>query len=265
MSTLDIIKKYKLSTRKQFGQNFLVDSFLLNKIVSVAGNIEGNNILEIGPGPGGLTQAILNKNPKKLVSVEIDKNLYEIVKKEFSDYSNFEIINKDALKINEADYLNDKIDVIANLPYNVGTTLLIKWIENLGLFNSFTLLLQKEVVDRIVAVSGTKDYGRLSVIIQALCIVKKAFDVKPTFFIPPPKVMSSVVHIVPKPNWQSINIKKLSQITFTLFNSRRKKIKKALESLINSGLLSEKALEIVDVNKRAEDLNVNEFIKLSNI
>lgn len=263
MKILEIIKKYNLSTKKKFGQNFLVDELLLDKIVSVAGDVKNTNVLEIGPGPGGLTFSILKQEPKKLVSIEIDKDCFNILKTEFSQYNNFEVINQDALKINEKSFFdNEKINVIANLPYNVGTTLLIKWLSNLEIFKSFTLLLQKEVVDRIVAEPCTKDYGRLTVLVQALCNVKKGFDIKPTSFIPAPKVMSSVVNITPKINIQNIDIKKLSEITFVLFNQRRKMIKKPVQDLIKNHKLDSKVLDFIDLNKRAEELSVQDFIKV---
>lgn len=265
MKTLEVIKKYNLSTKKKFGQNFLVDELLLDKIVNVAGDIENKNVLEIGPGPGGLTNSILKKNPKKLISIEIDRDLFRILETEFSNYNNFKVINEDALRVIEEDYFSGDINVVANLPYNVGTTLLIKWISNIKIFSSFTLLLQKEVVDRIIAKPSTKDYGRLSVIVQALCFVKKAFDVKPTSFIPPPKVMSSVVHIIPKENDVNINIKKLSTITLALFNQRRKKINKALENLINNNIISKEAFNLVDPNSRAEEVSVEQYIELSRL
>ena len=260
---INIIKKYELSTKKKFGQNFLVDSRLLDKIVSVAGDISNKNVLEIGPGPGGLTFSILKKSPKKLVSIEIDERFIDILKNELKNYNNFNVVNADALNINEYDFFDGKINVIANLPYNVGTTLLIKWMNNIKNFESFTLLLQKEVVDRIVAVPMTKDYGRLSIVIQSLCDVKKMFDIKPTSFIPPPKVMSSVVYIVPKKD-VNINIKKLSKITQCLFNNRRKKIKKTIELLLNDNIISQSSVNNIDLNKRAEELTVNDFINLSN-
>lgn len=266
MKVIEIIKKYSLSTKKKFGQNFLVDELLLDKIVNVAGNIRNTNVIEVGPGPGGLTFSILKQNPKKLVSVEIDKDCFNILKNEFSSYENFEVINEDALKINEEEYFNnnEKINVIANLPYNIGTVLLLKWLNNLKIFNSFTLLLQKEVVDRIVANPCNKDYGRLSVVVQALCDAKKVFDIKPTSFIPSPKVMSSVVHIIPKNDVQNINIQKLSNITFALFNQRRKIIKNTVQKLIKVQKLNEEVLNFIDLNKRAEELTVDEFIKIYN-
>lgn len=265
MDILDIIKKYNLLTKKKFGQNFLVNKELLDKIVNVAGNIENSNILEIGPGPGGLTYSILEKNPKKLLSIEIDSDCFNILKNEFSNYKNFEVINTDALKINEKDFFNsEKVDVIANLPYNIGTALLIKWLSNLSMFNSFTLLLQKEVVDRIVANPCCKDYGRLSIIVQTFCEVKKAFDIKPTAFLPPPKVMSSVIHIVPKKEIIDVDFNKLSKITFLLFNQRRKKIRKVIQSLVENKKLDKIILKSINLDKRAEELSVTEFIFISN-
>ena len=255
MKIINIIKKYNLFTKKKFGQNFLVDELLLDKIVSCGGDVENKNVLEIGCGPGGLTYSILKQKPKQLVSVEIDKDCYDIVSAEFKDFNNFKVINEDALKIDESLLFSEKTKVIANLPYNVGTTLLIKWVNNLSLFEDFTLLLQKEVVDRIIAKPQTKDYGRLSILLQLLCDVKKCFDISPNNFIPAPKVMSSVIYIKP-------NIKKLSKITLLLFNQRRKKIKKIIEILIKNNELDEMVLEFLDLNKRPEEILVEEFLKI---
>ena len=260
---MEIIKKYNLITKKKFGQNFLTSENILDKIVAVAGNIENKNILEIGPGPGGLTTSILKQKPKKIISVEIDNDLFEILKVEFDKYNNFEVISEDALKINESKYFDNNINVIANLPYNVGTNLLLKWLNNIQLFESFTLLLQKEVVERIVAKPCTKDYGRLSIITQALCDAKKMFDIKPESFIPPPKVMSSVVYIKPKQNIENINIKKLGIITQTLFSQRRKKIKNAINLLLKQNIINSNSIIDIDLDKRAEELSVDEYINLS--
>jgi 16S rRNA (adenine1518-N6/adenine1519-N6)-dimethyltransferase len=265
MNIIKTIKKYNLSTKKRFGQNFLVDEILLDKIVNVAGNITNLNVMEVGSGPGGLTFSILKQNPKKLLSIEIDKDYFELLKVEFENYKNFDIINEDALKVNEQLYFdNNKINVIANLPYNVGTALLLKWLNNLKIFSSFSLLLQKEVVDRIVANPHSRNYGRLSIITQALCSVNKVFDIKPSSFIPAPKVMSSVIHIVPREDILNINIKKLSEITLVLFNQKRKIIKKSIQNLIKDKKLNDDVLDFIDLNKRAEEITVDEFIKLHN-
>ena len=200
---------------------------------------------------------------KELVYICENDDLFEILKVEFDKYNNFEVINEDALKINESEYFNNNINVIANLPYNVGTNLLLKWLNNIQLFESFTLLLQKEVVERIVAKPCTKDYGRLSIITQALCDAKKMFDIKPESFIPPPKVMSSVVYIKPKQNIENINIKKLGIITQTLFSQRRKKIKSAINLLLKQNFISSNSIINIDLDKRAEELSVDEYIDLS--
>ncbi|MDR2527085.1 MAG: 16S rRNA (adenine(1518)-N(6)/adenine(1519)-N(6))-dimethyltransferase RsmA [Rickettsiales bacterium] len=251
-NVLNILKKYNLVAKKRFGQNFLVNSDLLSKIANVA-QISGKNILEIGPGPGGLTHAILKECPKKLVSIEIDKNYFNILKNEFIGYNNFEVINNDAVKINESDYFDGNINVIANLPYNVGTHLLLKWLNNIKIYESFTLLLQKEVVDRIIAKPNTKEYGRLSVMAQAITFPKKMFDISPSSFIPSPKVMSSVIHL--KPKQTNFSFEKLSKITSVLFANRRKKIRAPIEKL--------KINVVIDLNKRAEELSVDDFINLS--
>ena len=185
-------KKYNFNFKKNFGQNFLINKKILLKIVSII-NIKNKNILEIGPGSGNLTNFILDKNPKKLVSIEIDKDFYLFLKEKFINFKNFYLINKDALKIKENDlFNNEKINIISNLPYNVGTSLLLKWFKNVYIFENMILLLQKEVVDRIIAKENTKNYGRLSVISQALCVTKKVFNVDNTNFFPKPKIMSSV-------------------------------------------------------------------------
>lgn len=261
MKTIDVIKKYNLLAKKNLGQNFLTDENLLDKIVNVTQINSCSNVMEIGSGPGGLTYSILKKNPLKLVSVELDSRCFNILKDEFKEYSNFNIINEDALNIDESKYFDGKIKIIANLPYNIGTTLILKWLNNLELFEDFTLLLQKEVVDRIVAKPNTGEYGRLSVIVQTLCDIKKAFDIKPTSFIPQPKVMSSVVHIKPKSAEirKNVNIKKLEEITFALFNQRRKKIKQPIMNLISSGKISKNILDFIDLNKRAENLSVDDY------
>jgi len=250
-----IIKKYNILAKKKFGQNFLTDEKILDRIVSSANITNGCNVLEIGSGPGGLTNAILKANPKKLVSLEIDKEWYEILSQEYKIYDNFELVNKDALTVNEQELFGgEKIKIVANLPYNIGTALLIKWINNLNIFHDFTLLLQKEVVDRIVAKPKTKSYGRLSVLVQSTCAVKKLFDLSPKSFTPQPKVISSLIAIVPKQNVQ-VNIHTLSEITLLLFSQRRKKIRHAVAN--------KSMPDFVDLDKRAEELTVEEYVKLA--
>jgi 16S rRNA (adenine1518-N6/adenine1519-N6)-dimethyltransferase len=263
LTTSEIIKKYNLYTKKSLGQNFLTNPELLTKIVKCSGNLVDKNILEIGTGPAGLTVAILRENPKKLITIDTDVRCTEIVENELKpNFNNLIFINGDALEIDENQLFNEKYKIIANLPYNIGTTLLFKWLENsIKNLESITLLLQKEVVDRIVAKPKTKDYGRISVMCQYLCNVKKYFDIMPTAFYPQPKVISSVVNLVPKNNVNLLIIPKLSFLCSVLFNQRRKTI---LNNLKNISKDAESILEKISINGRlrAEELNIDDFLKI---
>jgi 16S rRNA (adenine1518-N6/adenine1519-N6)-dimethyltransferase len=223
-------KSFGIIPIKRLGQNFIYDKPLCDKIVAASGDIIGKNILEIGPGPGGLTRSILDKNPKKLFVIERDDrsiNLLEDLKKY---YDSLVIFHQDALKIKINDLkINGKVKIIANLPYNIGTKLLINWSKELELIEEITIMLQKEVVNRICTVVGTKDYGRLSVIIQILFTPKKQFDVSKESFYPQPKVTSSIVKLIPKNILYSpLLISKLEEITQIAFSARRKQISNSL-------------------------------------
>ena len=257
------IKLRDFIIKKRFGQNFIFDSNLLSKIVNVASNIKDKNVLEIGTGFGTLTETILKKEPKKLVSVEIDTDLISYIQEKFNSFNNFIIINNDALNIDERIFFDDnKINVIANLPYNISTNLLIRWMKNIHLFQSFVLLLQKEVVDRIIAKYNTKEYGPLSILIQALCDVEKKFDVNPSCFIPKPKVISSVISIIPKKNI-NIDLEKLSFLVFNLFSKRRKKIKKTIENLVSINKLNKNIFNVINLDLRPEEIDIYKYIECS--
>ena len=261
LTTSEIIKKYNLYTKKSFGQNFLVQKELLDKIVSYAGEL--NNVLEIGCGPGGLTSAILSKNPKKLVTVDADERCVNIVKNEIQPYyNNLEVLHVDALSIDKNKIFNNqKYKIIANLPYNIGTLLLFKWLQNLDNIESITLLLQKEVVERIISNNNSKNFGRLSVMCQYLCHTKKCFDISPKAFLPPPKVISSVVSLIPKDNVDKTIIGKLSELCKLLFNQRRKTIYNNLKTKYDN---ADKILEEcnIDKNTRVEQLRVEDFVRM---
>ena len=261
LNTSEIIKKYNLYTKKSFGQNFLLQKELLEKIVSYAGDL--HNVLEIGCGPGGLTSAILNKNPKKLVTVDADERCVEIVKKEIQPYySNLDVLLADALSIDENKIFNgEKYKIIANLPYNIGTPLLFKWLQNINNIESITLLLQKEVVERITSINNNKNYGRLSVMCQYLCYTKKCFDISPKAFLPPPKVTSSVVLLTPKDNVNKTIINDLSELCKLLFNQRRKTVYNNLKTkYANADDILEKCN--IDKNTRVEQLEVDDFVRM---
>lgn len=266
LSTSEIIKKYNLYTKKSFGQNFLTQKELLNKIVSYAGDLTNSNVLEIGTGPAGLTTAILENKAKKLITIDADERCIDIAKIEIKPYfDNLEVVFADALTINEKElFNNNNFKIIANLPYNIGTTLLFKWLENcIENIDNITLLLQKEVVERIVAKNNTKDYGRLSVMCQYLCDVKKCFDISPQAFFPPPKVISSVVSLTPKKDIDVNIIKPLSNLCKLLFNQRRKTIYNNLKSQYkNAEFILQKCN--IDKNIRVEQLEIKDFINILN-
>jgi 16S rRNA (adenine1518-N6/adenine1519-N6)-dimethyltransferase len=264
LTTKGIIKKYNLTANKLLGQNFLLNPDLLDKIVSQCDFVENENILEIGPGPGGLTRAILKKNPKKLIAVDIDEKYVEIIKTEFSTNTNLLPITADALKIDEGKlFENETFSIISNLPYNIGTVLLFKWIKNYPTkLKQMVFLLQKEVVDRITAKKGTKDYCKASILCQYVSDVKKCFEVRNVAFFPPPKVTSGVVKLTIKDGLDFSIIKHLSSVATTAFSQRRKTVFNNLKAL---GI---KADEISDrlgfyKNMRAEDISVDDFVALT--
>lgn len=265
LTTSEIIKKYNLFANKSLGQNFLTDPSLLNKIVGFSKNINNQNLLEIGPGPGGLTIAILKNNPKKFITIDMDKRCIDIVKQEIQPYySNLETILGNALTINESEIFNkENFSIIANLPYNIGTALIIKWIENsYNYIDEMTLLLQKEVVERIVSKPNTKIYGKISVLIQYLYNVKKCCDIKPESFFPQPKVTSSVINLTKKYNNIDLNIiQKLSNITQISFGQRRKTLYNNLKKYLNNIDEIFQKLQL-PLNIRAENLDYNIFLKI---
>jgi 16S rRNA (adenine1518-N6/adenine1519-N6)-dimethyltransferase len=270
ISTKDLAKKYGLMAKKSLGQNFLFDHKITDKIASKAGEIEGENILEIGPGPGGLTKSILKQNPKKLIVIEQDERVTPLLEEIKSFYpQNLEIINGDALRIDVNKlFAGESFKIIANLPYNIGTELVFRWMENMKNIESMTLLLQKEVVQRIVSDKGSKKYGRLSVMINFFCETKSLFDIAPGSFVPAPKVTSTLVNIKPrlKPILD-VELKILSRVCAAAFSQRRKMLRSSLKSLL-------KPLEInvedflgecgIDSSLRAEQLSLEEFGKMAN-
>ncbi len=262
----DVINTYGLRAEKSLGQNFLLDLNLTGRIARCPGNLSGETVLEIGPGPGGLTRAILDAGAEKLIAIEKDTRCLQAL----DDVSNafdrrLEVINGDALKIDERDILSEKAHIIANLPYNVATPLLIKWLKSRHLFKTMTLMFQKEVADRIIAEPRSKSYGRLSIISQWLCHVSKQFDISPKAFTPPPKVVSTVVKFIPRdqpafPADPDI----LEKVVATAFGQRRKMLRANLKSL--GGPTEDYLLAAgVKPTQRAEELSVEDFCRLAEI
>ena len=264
-STSDLIKKYHLDARKSLGQNFILDKNFTDKIVRAAGDLSEFEILEIGPGPGSLTRSILDAKAKKLLVIEKDQRCLQALQELKKFYQDrLEIIVGDALEIDETKiFPNKKFKIIANLPYNIGTVLLFKWLKISPQISSMHLMLQKEVVERIVAKPGDNHYGRLAVMVNFLCETKMIFTVNKSVFTPPPKVTSAIVEIIPrdKPLFE-VEFKKLEKLVAAAFNQRRKMIKSSLKGILKN---SEEVLREIGINPelRAENLTIEDFCKIA--
>ena len=252
-----------IKAKKSLGQNFLIDRNILEKISNIT-NIENKTVLEIGPGTGNLTTYLLKKNPKTLLVIEKDKNLATNLEAKFNNQ--ISIINDDVLKINEANLFKDKAIVFGNLPYNISTEIVSKWITNLKdnfWFECLVLMFQKEVADRIIAEFNTSSYGRLSIICNWKLNIKKICDIKPTAFYPMPKINSSLLFFTPKRNYIKINDPhNLEKVTRIFFNQRRKMLKKPFNQLFNGNQNILNKLKI-DLNLRPQNLNMDKYYKLT--
>ncbi len=252
-----------IKAKKSLGQNFLIDKNILEKIVNLS-HIKDKNILEVGPGTGNLTSYILSKKPKKFYVIEKDDNL---AKKLDSSFNNqITILNKDILKIDESKLFKDKVTVFGNLPYNISTAILSKWIINLKdnfWFNNLILMFQKEVADRIIAKFNTANYGRLSILSNWKLHIEKICDVKPESFSPKPKIDSTLLFFSPKEEFHKIqDPKNLEKITKIFFNHRRKMLKKPYNQLFNGNKEVLNRLNI-DLNLRPQNLNFDIYYKLA--
>ncbi len=252
-----------IKVKKSLGQNFLIDKNILEKIVSCT-KIENKTILEIGPGTGNLTSYILRQKPKKVIVIEKDNNLAEHLGDVFKDKIN--IINKDILKIDETLLSKEKLTVFGNLPYNISTEILVKWILSLKdnfWFDYLILMFQKEVADRIISKTDSSNYGRLSILSNWKLKIKKICDIKPSSFLPRPKIDSSLLIFTPKDKFYKINAQNLEIVTRTFFSQRRKMLKRPYNKIFNGNLLISKKLKI-DLNLRPQNLDFDMYYKLTN-
>ncbi len=254
-----------IRAKKSLGQNFLVDRNIINKIVNLI-DVKNKNILEVGPGTGNLTSELLKKKPKTLLVIEKDNKLVELLNKEFNN--KILIINDDILKIDENLLSSEILTVFGNLPYNISTEILCKWILNLDKkkiwFDSLILMFQKEVAERIISEFNSKHYGRLSILANWKLDIKKIFDIKPSSFSPKPKIESTVLFFKHKKNFFKLkNPKNLEKITRIFFMHRRKMIKKPYNQLFNGNMKFASKLKI-DLNLRPENLDFNTYYKLTN-
>ena len=268
LTIIQVIKKYGLLENKKhsksLGQHFLCDNSLLDKIVSCALPFGNSTLVEIGPGPCGLTRSIIKfAKGNEIICIEKDESLkpvHENIKR--NTVADVKFIYGDALKIKLKDLTAKKITIISNLPYNVGTKILLNWFCELNKINQMVLMFQKEVAERIYAKEGTKDYGRLSVISQLLCDVEKCFDVSRLAFIPPPKVESTVIKLIPKAD-RPFDIRNLERLTAICFQHRRKTIFSILKKIypdIISKVLNACA---IDPLSRPENISPQKFWELS--
>ena len=254
-----------IKAKKSLGQNFLIDHDVLEKIVTTV-PIANREILEIGPGSGNLTQYILKKKPKKIYVIEKDTNLSSMLTERFNKDNNLDIINDDVLTITENKISKEKLTVFGNLPYNISTEILSKWIVNLDKefwFTELILMFQKEVADRIIAKFNTSNYGRLAIITAARLKITNSFEVSPNSFYPIPKVKSTVLVFEPfiNENFKVKNIKNLEEISHIFFSRKRKMINKAFNKLFKDPTEMAKKLNI-NLSLRPNELTPNEYFKI---
>lgn len=261
----DVIAAHGLAAKKSLGQNFLFDLNLTRKIARAAGAAEGGIFYEVGPGPGGLTRALLGEGADKVIAVERDRRCLPALEEIARAWpGQLEVHEADALELDEASILPRGARVAANLPYNVGTALLVKWLTAETwppIWSSLTLMFQKEVAQRITAQPGSGPYGRLSVLAQWRCTAKILFDVNRNAFVPPPSVTSAIVRLEPRPEpLAPANRSELEKVTAAAFGQRRKMLRQSLKSLGGEALLEKAG---IDPTARPEDLGITDFAALA--
>ncbi|MER8867713.1 16S rRNA (adenine(1518)-N(6)/adenine(1519)-N(6))-dimethyltransferase RsmA [Mesorhizobium sp. M0751] len=267
----EVIERHGLQAKKALGQNFLLDLNLTSKIARTAGDLSDVTVIEVGPGPGGLTRALLLNGARRVVAIERDERCLAALAEIANHYpGRLEIVAGDALKADFAALAKGvpgsggPAKIVANLPYNIGTELLIRWLtvtEWPPFYTSMTLMFQREVAERIAASPGSDAYGRLGVLAGWRTEARIAFDVPPQAFTPPPKVTSSVVHLVPRASPLPAEVKRLSRVTEAAFGQRRKMLRQSVKSLGGEALLARAG---IDPTRRAETLSVEEFVRLTN-
>ena len=259
----DVIARHGLQASKALGQNFILDRQLLDRIAAIPGDLDGKTVYEVGPGPGGLTHALLDAGAK-VVAVERDRRCLAALAELEAEFENrLRIISGDAMEVDEQAEAGRGAHVVANLPYNVGTALLLRWLQGPWppWWPSLTLMFQREVAERIVARPDSEHYGRLSVAAQWRASPRIAMAVHRSAFVPPPKVASAVVHIVPKEEPASVDPATLERLTAAAFGQRRKMLRSSLKAM--PGALDAWADVGIDSERRAETVSVDEFIELA--
>ena len=262
----ETIAAHGLDARKRLGQHFLLDLNLTRRIARAAVPLSPGTVIEVGPGPGGLTRALLLEGATSVVAIEVDTRAITALQElQTAAGGRLQVIEGDALGMPLASLGPPPRRIVANLPYNVSTALLVRWLHAADDVADMVLMFQKEVVDRLVAVPRTKDYGRLSVLAQHVCTVQRLFDVAPSAFVPPPKVVSSVARLRPRPAGDRLaDLKPLERVTAAAFGQRRKMLRGAL-----AGLFADPTAVLTGLGlsptARAEELTVAEFVRLAGI
>jgi 16S rRNA (adenine1518-N6/adenine1519-N6)-dimethyltransferase len=263
----DVIARFGLNAKKQLGQNFLFDLNLTARIARTAGPLDGVTVIEVGPGPGGLTRALLSAGARKVIAIERDERALPALAEIAAAYpGRLDIVEGDALGVDYAKLADGPTRIVANLPYNIATPLLTGWLGDPWppFYESLTLMFQREVAERIVAKPGDDAYGRLGVLCGWRTEARIAFNVDRNAFTPPPKVTSSVVHLVPKPNANQVPTRDLEAVTRAAFGQRRKMIRQSLKA---TGVPVEHLLEAggLEGNERAEELPVAAFLAMAKV
>ncbi|HEX7969711.1 MAG TPA: 16S rRNA (adenine(1518)-N(6)/adenine(1519)-N(6))-dimethyltransferase RsmA [Stellaceae bacterium] len=260
----EVIRRHDLAARKALGQNFLLDLNLTGRIARAAAPLDHANVIEIGPGPGGLTRALLQEGARHVTAIERDPRCIAALQELAAAFpGRLTLVEGDALVIDPASLVAAPRKIVANLPYNIATALLLRWLPGIDAYESLTLMFQKEVAQRLAAVPRSKEYGRLSVMTQWRCEVRPLFDIPPRAFVPPPKVTSTVVRLVPRTSpLAPCRFEDLERVAAAAFGQRRKMLRQSLKSLwpdpeprlVASG---------VPPTARAEELSVEQFCALA--
>ena len=257
----EVIARHGLSARRALGQHFLLDANLTTRIVRIAGPLAGRHVVEVGPGPGGLTRALLASDAASVTVIEVDRRAIDAMRELAAEAGGrLRIVAADALDVDVVSLVAAPRQVIANLPYNIATPLLVGWLRRAAAFERLTLMFQLEVAERICAAPGSAAYGRLSVLAQWTCRTELVMRIPPSAFVPPPKVFSAVVGFVPhdvQPD--SVLFTRMEQLTAAAFGQRRKMLRGALKSLGGEALLEAAGIA---PDRRAETLSVTEFDRL---
>ena len=262
----ETIAAHGFDAKKRFGQHFLLDLNLTRRIARAGAPLNEGTVIEVGPGPGGLTRALLLEGATRVVAIEVDSRafgpLHEL--QAVAD-GRLELVEADALRLAPRDLGPAPRRIVANLPYNVSTALLVRWLHAADDMADLVLMFQREVVDRLVAVPRTKDYGRLSVLAQHVCEVRRLFDVAPTAFVPPPKVTSAVAQLTPRPaSARLADLRPLERVTAAAFGQRRKMLRGSLASLFPDPVATLEGLGLRPT-ARAEELSVDDFVRLAGV